>query len=62
MNSRSYGIADGVRGPNDSPYVQLHTQNSAVAAMKAERIERKISGLCIVDSFVDGVKYIKLRR
>lgn len=60
MNSRSYGVADGVRGPNDSPNVQLHAQNSAMVAIKAERMEKMISGLCIVDSFVDGVKYIKL--
>ena len=62
MNSRSYGTADGVRGPNDSPCERLDAHSSATAAIMAERTDEAIPGLFIVDSFVDGRKYIKLRR
>jgi len=41
-------------------HAQLHAQDCAMAAMKAARMEMMISGLCIVDFFVDGVRYIKL--
>ena len=41
-------------------HAQLHAQDGAMAAMKAARMEMMIFGLCIVDFFVDGVRYIKL--
>ena len=41
-------------------HAQLHAQDGAMAAMKAARMEMMISDLCIVDVFVDGVRYIKL--